>query len=318
MSGVRTMVLAERRMDPALALVVREACGRAAIDCYSWNGIDRVDDLAGRAALALGVLPAGVRRIPGDLTGLVTDQLPGLPLVLVAEEPLVRPVVSLHDGLVTLLESPLTVARLTSCARGLLAERVPTSGDQREWWPLATIHADGEAVERCGYQVGPCWIGALDCAGSEEGAVRSIPWLRTDRGVAAMLAPATWLPPDGSEETGEAGSAGCMVELELTADPPRWVFHRAGPGDVVGLFSAQRLPRWTELGPRSRSHAQPIRIPAAVGDVVVLFTPAPPWVVDPAAPGHPVREGGPALLDVFEMELRRAPMPFACLVIDLR
>jgi len=108
------------------------------------------------------------------------------------------------------------------------------------------------------------------------------------------------------------------VELELGTDRPRWIFHRAGPGDVVGLYSAQRLPRWTELGPRSRSHAEPIRIPAAVGDVVVLFTPAPPWVVDPAVPGHAVGEGGPALLDAFEMELRRAPMPFACLVIDLR
>jgi hypothetical protein len=311
------MVLAERRMDPALAQVVREACGRAAIDCFSWNGIDRVDGLAGRAARARGVLHAGARRIPGDLTGLITDQLPGLPLLLVAEEPLVRPVVSLHDGLVTLLESPLSVGRLTSCARGLLAERVPTTGAEREWWPLATIHGDGEAVARCGYQVGPCWIGALDCAGPGDGSARAIPWLRTDRGLAAMLAPAGWIPP-GPDEAVDLGSAGCLVELELRSNRPQWIFHRAGPGDVVGLFSAQRLPVWTELGPRSRSRPEPIRIPAALGDVVVLLTPAAPWVLDPASPGHPVREGAPGLLDVYECELRRAPMPFACLVIDLR
>ena len=313
MNSGRSMVIAERRMDAALVQVVREACGRAAIDCVTWNGVDRVDLLAGRAALAVGVLPAGARKIPADLAGLVTDQLPGLPLVLVAEEPLVRPVVSLHDGLVTLIEPPVSVARLTSCARSLLAERASGGNDAREWWPLTAIHGEGQAVERCEYQVGRCWVGALDCAGPEEDAGRPIPWLRSADGVVGMLAPANRIPA----APGEGGPLDCAVALELAGDRLHWVFHRAGGNDVLGLFSAQRLPSWTDLGPRSRSHGEPIRIPAAEGDVVVAFTPATTWV-DASTVRHPVREGGPALLDVFEAELRRAPVAFGCLVIELR
>src|SRR6185295_3397999 len=72
----RTIVVAEQRMPPTLLAMAREACARAGTDCTSWiAGGRRVEDgLAGRAALAIGVLGAGARRIPGDVAGLVTDQ----------------------------------------------------------------------------------------------------------------------------------------------------------------------------------------------------------------------------------------------------
>ena len=58
----RAVILAERRMDPALGQLVRDTCARASVDCQAWNGVDRVEGLAGRAALVIGALSAGEKR----------------------------------------------------------------------------------------------------------------------------------------------------------------------------------------------------------------------------------------------------------------
>jgi hypothetical protein len=326
----RTLIVAESRMDPALAELVHQTCAFTGVECRTWNGVDRLDDLAGRAALVIGVLPAGERRIPGPLAGLVTEQLPGLPLVLLARERLVRPMVSLEGGRVTLLESPLDPTLLASCARALLAETVP---EQHGWWAAAA--SDGSAIDRREYRVGRAWVGVLDCDGSAGWSQRALPWLQTARenepglALAAMLTladaggqPVSRRAPDG--DGAELALLGPKAALELhgQGDRPLWVFpplagSETRPGAAAGrgavaLYSAARLPAWTVLEQTAAS--RPIRLVAADGDLAVVVAPGLGWLDSLRSEAS---AGGPALLDAIEAELQHAPTPFSCLVVEL-
>lgn len=314
MTAERTLIVAEPRMDAALAELVQRTCAFSGVEQRAWNGVERLDDLAGRAALAIGVLPLGARRIPGELAALVTEQLPGLPLVLLAQERLVRPLISLEEGRVSLLESPLEPALLTSCARALLAEAAPV---QAGWWAAAA--AEGTAIDRREYRVGRCWIGALDCdGGAADWSQRVLPWVHgateDAHELAVLLARAdadgrpVWRRGEGELVEGPIAA----LELRVRGDRPEWVIPALSTPDAaaaVGLFSSWRLPAWTALG-----QALPSRVIAAGGDLVVAMAPAPPWVdsVRREAGG-----GGPALLDALEAELQRSPTPFSCVAVEL-
>jgi hypothetical protein len=319
MTVERTLILAERRMDPALAAQVQESCTFTGVECRAWNGRERLDGLAGRAALVIGVLPAGERRIPGELAWLVTEQLPGLPLVLLAEEPLIRPLVSLEGGRVTLLEAPLSPALLASCARTLLAEAVP---EEPGWWPVAA--AQGPGVDRREFRVGSCWVGVLDCNGSAEWSGRPTPWLCTAGGSAATLAAALAFAdgagrPTRAAEGCESEGALAAFELHGGGAGPRWIFPAAAPvkggageGEAVALFSAARVPCFTPLADLRGAGA--IQLGAAGGDLVVALNGGPGWLerVRQEAPS-----GGPALLDALEAQLQQEPCPFSCVAVEL-
>jgi len=318
-TGERMLILAERRMEPELAAQVQQACAFTGVEWRAWNGRERLDGLAGRAALVIGVLPAGERRIPGELAWLVTEQLPGLPLVLLAEEPLVRPLVSLEGGRVTLLESPLSPALLASCARTLLAEAVPA---EPGWWPVAA--AQGPSVDRREFRVGACWVGVLDCNGPEAWSGRPTPWLWTAG--AGMTLAATLAFADGAGKPTRApagpGTAEPLALFELHGAGPglRWVFPpraggepMAGEGEGVALFSAARVPTFTAIAQVSGAGAG-LQLAAAQGDLVVALCAGPDGL-------ERVRQGaalgGPALLDALEADLQREPCAFSCVAVEL-
>jgi hypothetical protein len=312
----RTVVLAEPRMDAALMQVAREACLRAGTACHPWNAGVRLDGLAGRAALAIGVLPAGARQIPGDLAGLITDQIPGLPLLLLAEEALVRPIVSLQDGLVTLMEPPASAARLTSCVRALLAGSPPPVAEQAGWWPAVAQWRRSAPIERREYRVGSCWIGVLESQGAPDpAAMAPVAWLRTAPGISAIITASKERP---SSSGADLGGAAAVVQLEITGDRSDWLFLAPPAAAAVGLFSSQRLPAFTDFG---RSSAQGEigyrRLAAAAGDIAVALAPANAWS-DLAALGAELGEGGAAFLDRLEAQVRRVPVAASCLVIELR
>jgi len=321
MTADRTVILADGGMDAALAAQVQQACAFTGVVCRAWNGRERLDTLAGRAGLVIGVLPAGERRIPGELAGLVTEQLPGVPLVLLAEESLVRPLVSLEGGRVTLLEAPLQPTLLASCARTLLAEAVPAA---RGWWPAAA--ADGPAVDRREFRAGACWVGVLDCNGPAGWSGRRTPWLRTEgEGGPALAAGLAFADASGRPTLDQAGGLhgeGSIAAVELHTGGPgaRWVFPRSGAaaagapdGETVALFSAARLPTFTICDQLSAVGA-PVQLATAGGDLVVALAAGPDWLerVRQHAAG-----GGPALLDALEAELQREPRAFSCVAVEL-
>ena len=281
-----TVVLAEQRMTPELVQMAHEACARAGVDVHAWNEAGRVDGLMGRAAMAIGVLAAGARQIPSDLAGLVTDQLPGLPLLLLAEEPLVRPVVSLRDGLVTLVEPPLSTARLAGCVRALLAGGPPDPPEHTGWWPAIEAPDLSAPIQRREYRVGACWIGVLEGRGTKEAAPVTGPaaWLRTVPGLAAGISlddpPKSTVPGHRGPWTGahDLGAAAVVAHLETVGERLDWTFRTPAAGGALGLFSAQRLPAFTDFGrPRGRGESGPQRLTAAAGDIAVAAAPVEAW-----------------------------------------
>ena len=224
--------------------------------------------------------------------------------------PLVRPLVSLDGGRLILLESPLRPALLAGCARTLLAEAAP---GQRGWWAAAA--ADGPTIDRRDYRIGGCWVGVLDCGGSAGWSQRPLPWLfsaqETETGtvLAAMLT----LADSSGEPAPEPLSA---LELRGLGDRPQWLFPTpapgTAPGGAVALFSALRLPAWTEIG--QAGTGAPVCLAAAAGDLVVAVAPGLGWL-DRIRGQAAV--GGPALLDALEAELQRAPSAFSCVAVEL-
>jgi hypothetical protein len=323
----RVMVVAERWMEPELVQVVGAAAARAGLDRRPWNGTERLDALAGRAALAVGVLPRGMRRIPGELAALACDQLPGLPLVLLADEPLVRPLVSLQEGRVTLIEATLSASRLASCVRALLADTLGARGERGRWRPVLAADARPGAIERCEFRAGPCWLGALACRGPSGVMPRAVPWLCATDELSIVLAPAD--APPAEDEAGPlaalglgegASAAETSVRLDCRQEPGHWLLKGPGPQGALGLFSRLRLPSWSDLGrrdaPAGRAELRH-RIAAASGDLVVALATGSRWA-DAAAARQELDVGGPDLLDLYEAELRRTPAPFACLLVELR
>jgi len=311
----RTVVLAEQRMEPALAQLARDACQRAGAECRDASSAGRMDDLAERAVLAIGALPGGTRRIPSDLAGLVTEQIPGLPLLLLADEPLVRPVVVMQDGLVTLIESPPSIERLTGCVRALLAENPPQAAGQSGWWRPLASEADGFRRE---YRVGPHWIGVLE-GERVPGRPAHAPaaWLRIGDGVTALINDSADAPPRSGD--GDFDAASAVVQLETTGDRPDWVFLAPRGRAALGLFSPQRLPTFTNLSRTGATgDAGPRRMAAAAGDIAVALAPADAWGDVTATIGHDLSDGGAAFLDRLEVHMRRAPVLSSCVVIEVR
>ncbi|HVR61306.1 MAG TPA: hypothetical protein VMU50_05370 [Polyangia bacterium] len=330
----RTVVVAPRLMDPMLLQMTREACALAGADCHDWAAPARLDALTGSAALALGVLPAGARRIPGDLAAVVTEQLPGLPLLLVAEEPLVRPVISMQDGRVTLLEAPSSAARLASCLRALLAEATPSPADQSGWWRAvdpgavavagAATATSPTTVARREYRKGRCWIGVLERGGAGERRAADpaaepgpAAWLRTSAAVAAVITTSPGAPPPEADD--QAG-APLMIQLDVSAERSDWILRPPRAGGALVLFSAQRFPAFSDLGRPSASNDNGVRrLAAAAGDIVVALMPGDvvPDLGDVlAALGTEAGASGAPLLDALEPRVRDAAGPSCCVVIE--
>lgn len=315
-AGRRQIIVAEQQLDSAVAQAVREACVAAGADHHAWTPTDRIDALAGQAALAIGSIAPGSRSIPGDLASLVTDQLPGLPLLLLAQEALVRPVVTLHEGLVTLIDPAPVAARLASCIRALLADNPPAATAIGAWWPALGVPRGAAAPRRREYRVGASWIGVLD-------GLREVPgtdaapavWLRTGAGVSAVITTSREVP---APETGDLGGAVAFVQLEATEARLDWFFLVPHGGAAMALFSAQRFPPFTDLGRlRAQGAVGSRRLAAAPGDLAVAVAPfdalgpLSALEIDPSL-------GGAAVLDLLEARSRRAAVACSCLVIEVR
>ena len=116
------MLVAKHHVGEALSPVVQKACDLAHIQSVAWSGKPELPAGA-RPALVISMLPSGERVIAEDLVGLMTRVQPGLPLLMLCSDELVRPTVSLQNGRVTLLGPPHTEERVAARLRILLADR---------------------------------------------------------------------------------------------------------------------------------------------------------------------------------------------------
>ncbi len=334
--------------DPRLVLIVRdtmeattlhavaEACARVHAQVHVWEGGPAPRLLP---SLVVAALPAGMRQIPAPILELADHRFPGTPVLLACDEPLTRPTITLQAGRLTLVEPPLTLARMVSRLRLLLAE---APGDVGTATPLPPP-APG-ACECREYRQPRWWAAELACNGrpADHGAVPPSSSLALDQGLTAVLAPRdTRVAPGALERAldivrhgAHRADDGAALEralgrdiglLHLTSDADGWIIYWPCYDRPLWLFSPLRLPRWSDLAHTCSSSLW--HMPAASGDVVAalssraLFggtTAGSASLPPPTEASSAMLDGGPALLDLLQMRLGAAPRPFSCVLAEVR
>jgi hypothetical protein len=322
----RLAVVVGDGMDDATLATVGEACARLGAGVHVWSG-PRAPEPPGAPALIVAALDAGARQLPDELVELADRRFPGTELLLLCNEPLVRPTLTLQHGRLTLMAPPATVERTASRIRLLLTlddvapHAAPEPGAVR-----------GRELRRAGW-----WAADLAAAGRDGDAAPVRPWIGCDRGLTTLLADGG-LPDGAAEEAAallgqhggddderRAGLARLLGDragvVHLSADGPSWLVYWPCARRPLWLFSTQRLPRWSDLG--RHGDAGLWRIPAVAGDVIAGLSSAEGFADGGAAlPATEVSaamlDGGPALLALFEARLAAAPRPFSCVLAEVR
>jgi hypothetical protein len=281
-------VLLAVQMLPVTALVeVREACQALGLSTADWSGG------APRAtpSAVIGGLDAGMRRIPDDLVALL-DATPGLPLVLCAQEPLVKPLVMLDEGRICVLAPPTNRAHIVAALRA--ATRPPT----------VPVPLDGqvgrrfEALRRSHWMA---WIrgrtGPAISLHEQRGATIVIGGESRDRAaIAAVMASAQG---DTDRESALSNLAGTVGVAHLTHDAREWVMYWPVERCPLWLYSPDRAPtRWNAArGIAEVTDRRLLRFPAFPSDQLVAVWSDAPIARDALAPVHQLSaEGGSQIL----------------------
>ena len=260
MSLLRTAVILEAA--PTQQRLLEEGAALASCATMRWRAGAPVPDPA--PAVLLGVLPRGQRRLPPEIAELADRHLTGVPVLLLSDDPLVRPTLLLAGGRLTLLDTPATAeaiaggihAAIERAHRPDLCHQTPSTWRGRRWSavllggdPAAIVATEGGLVGVVGNGDAPLatrdLVGMAPACREPFAASRLMPSLLARAGVNAV---AVLLP-------GEAGP---------------WSLARRGSA-LVQLASHRRLPSLWSLPP-----SQEVRLmPALRGDLVILGTDLP-------------------------------------------
>ena len=334
------MLVAKHHVGEALSPVVQKACDLAHIQSVAWSGKPELPAGA-RPALVISMLPSGERVIAEDLVGLMTRVQPGLPLLMLCSDELVRPTVSLQNGRVTLLGPPHTEERVAARLRILLADRRHDSsvgtlnygigaGDPR-------VFVNEQSTKRAYFAI------ASSRGNEPAGAETFAPVLdlADDRGMSALLtvsnvleaelikqAIGVVLSDDRDDEKERTllscvGPSGALVHLSPTND---WIFHWPDPTAGLFLVSPMRLPPvWSFASALGRTGTTFLRTAGAAGDVLVALWGV-PWATadgpsaktEAAALLEESLDGGPQVLDLLVERLKHSEAPASGLVVEVR
>jgi hypothetical protein len=326
------VLVAEQSLRLGMRATVEEACASARVECVTWQPERALPP--GRPALVISALEVGERRISDSLVALMTRAHPGLPLLLLCTDELIRPTVSLQDGRVTLLGPQLTVERIAARVRILLAEQRADStatlpfGLQSQ--PRCLVH---EQSSRQAYYAFAT-VGGPD---ARPEAFVPVIELGPHGGVTAVLNVGAALTPahlarvhdtlDGDESTAEKESAladimGPAALVHLSASN-EWLVHWPLPTAGLILASPLRLPRlWSFSDSLGRTDATLVHAQGATADVLFAL-----WGVSWPAEAGPARKaqlldaalaGGPRVLDFLVEQLQHLEHPAVGLVMEVR
>jgi hypothetical protein len=343
-----TVVIASHRMPEALLGDIVAACEKANVRRFLWTGdatgsaspaTQLVSWLAATGApppaLLVAWLAAGERRVPDDIVELMTRSMPTISLLLLCEEPLVRPAVTIQSGRVTLLSSPLNSGRIAARIRALTANAVSATGTLVGTGRGDSVQGSVRTRER---QHANGWVGSVACnADGAEGAT-AMPLvlqgmnegltalLRIDAG-APLMGEAEALriadamrreePDDDKERTLRDMLGGSYGALHLAPDGEDWIFYwPAGPEVPLKIMSPMRLPNAYNLSRAlGRSGSLMMRVGAASGDVVVALSTT-SGAEDELSIA--LGEGGPSVLDVLTGKLKGSSRDMTCVIAEVR
>jgi hypothetical protein len=311
-------------LDGRRLVAAEQACRASGLDVIAWSRGDAKPP-ATTPVLIVGGLKPGSRAIPEDIISLSTEFVESRVLLL-SEEPLVRPLVMLHDGRVWLVGPPYLDDVVRAGVMGALAARVPLAA--------AAGQADRLLVDET--VAGACWCATI-AARPEAG--RAVPSARAGSGdklcIALLSDQSAAAELDGavSRLRGQAlsGLETALAEIAasraaaLCLENRRWVLHWPNPGWSAWLCSRSRLPqRWNPCaaGGRAAGPAQ-CSFAARSGDVLLASTrlPGKPGGTDAALAA--AMHGGHALLAWLrsrsaEEDREGDAQPFAAVVMELR
>src|SRR6266540_3027667 len=147
----RVALVMGETMDGSTLQVLGDACARAHARLWVWGSPAEAETWP---SVVVAALSAGSRQIPDSIIDVADRRYPGTQLLLLCDEPLVRPTLTLQQGRITLVEPPATVERMTSRLRLLLA-RDPRERAPAEPSPIATPPAP--SLLRCHEYRRPTW-----------------------------------------------------------------------------------------------------------------------------------------------------------------
>jgi hypothetical protein len=287
------------RLDEAVVAELGAVCARASAEVLPWRSLS-----ASQPILIVGALRRGERQIPAPLLDVANAR--GIALLLISDDPLVRPVVATHGGRVTLVAPSVSRARLRGTIRMLLARHGKFAREQlhRHVWTATfgshvqtpvLLQDSGGAVTAV-FPFNPGWSGAeplsveahqIVCAGNsiddEERQLR----LRELFGTVAGM-------------------------VHLSRDAQQWTLYWPSSVYPVLLCSVHRLPAVCNLA--AQADAQVVHLAASPGDVIVGLSSK----IQLQQGALAASDGGAALLDDLEdAGANHRPAP-AGIIVEIR
>jgi hypothetical protein len=252
-----TVLVAIDQLPASALLEAREACKTLRLATADWvGGIPEVTPFA-----VISGLDHGVRRIPADLMTLL-EAIPGLQLVLCAQEPLVKPQVVVGDGRVCVLGPPIGRMQIITALRAaLLPPAVPIASEvNRRFEVLRRSHWIAWTRGRAG---------AAISLHEQRGATVVIGAASRDR--AAIADVMTSAQSDDDRESALDTIAGKAGVAHLTHDAHEWVMYWPVDHCPLWLCSPNRVPaRWNAArGIASVANRRLLRLPAFPADQLV-------------------------------------------------
>jgi hypothetical protein len=303
-------LLVAHQLDPQLRPRLTQAAEQAGITLRTWENGGNLRTGEPAPAFIIAPLAAGARRLAPDLVHLADDLYPAARVLLVSQDPLVRPHLDLADGRLVLIDGRASAEDL--------AERFRAAGR----WRAATPETPGLVREvRAGsaralvVRVGEA-PGSLVCAPFAGGVIALLGEDRAGESVPPGLeaAVATWI---GQPEQRQARAvvhallAPWTAAAALLADGRQWLLGGEGTGPT--LIAALRLPGWWTPGAVDR----PRQVGAEPGDLVLLSGALPD---DPAYARDRLalvaRDGGRALADHLAQRAQALGLPLLAAVLD--
>jgi hypothetical protein len=281
-TAIAQVVADTERLDGAVVADLGAVCARASAEVLPWPS------LAGsHPILIVGALRRGERQIPTPLLDVANAR--GAALLLLSDDPLVRPVVATHGGRVTLVAASVSRARLRGTIRMLLARRGGFAREQlhqRVWTATFSasdvqapaLHQDAGGAMTAVFPFNPGWSGA------EPLSIE-----------AHEIASAGHYVDDDERQIRLRELFGRVAGMvHLSSDTRAWTLYWPSSVHPVLLCSVHRLPAVCNLA--SQADSQVLQLAAHPGDVVVGLSSL--GLVQHR--GLAANDGGAALLDELE------------------
>lgn len=341
-----TVVVGERKLSQATIGLVKAACHRADAACVTWP----VKGSPPALEEGPGLLVAGLAAAEWQISREALDMMaayPGLPLLLLPTDPLVRHTLSVQDGRVHLVSPPHGVPRIHARVRALL-------GDQRSGARRRTHDTVPMGFQSLGNRVGNhesersrWWVGVAACAAKSAATpIPALPYVfeLAASGLTTIVALAGL---DAEEplrldneliervvrqlraEEPDEDKEGALRELlpaahgviHLAPGASEWLLYWPMRGAPLAMLSPMRLPNVFHFDGQLAGASRLLRHRAASGDLVVglsrpLMDAGGGDLLRSAAARASMQSGGSILLKALDEALRAGSEPATAVLAE--